>query len=531
MAHALGSLAALAPGQSVRSLSLRACERYSGAMGSNDDPAARRAAAAAIRSIAVRASDQFSDGGPGNVWLRKILPIAFLGQKDEDSKIASLWKEVWEEGGTAANLASDNDSSHLDDFGVTLHEKLLPSLVRACANALNDVSWSRRIAACSAIMDLTEMNVLAPPPRSTKLKSDSLFSQNEILRARSRAQASSSIIIASVKVIVKSRIWAGKSDVVKAAVGVLAKWVAASRDFKDNSGYLGWDVSNDGSIECCPWTPVLKQSNEWNDLFIGDNWFSSDMMDVSDTDNPNEDKGIQEDLSNVELTSEKDDAALNFEEADKMLSEEPPKSEDESGLTKKVSENSSPEILTLSGLCRALLVQATSTSSTADEVLPYKAAAMQGLSDLLIAAAGSSEDDVDDLRYLYTMISPTLLNMISNVDFPSSTNGQSLKKQPPLLIARSFDCLASAMFDGIGVQSEEGCTLEESENIPKLLSILNQGCGGKQPAWTVREASAMAAAALASKAGSSALQKHSTLTLFLNCSIQTLQDRKFWRVR
>eukprot|EP00978_Attheya_sp_CCMP212_P004710 scaffold10348_cov54-Attheya_sp.AAC.3 len=500
MAHALGSLAALAPGQSVRSLSLRACERYSGAMGSNDDPAARRAAAAAIRSIAVRASDQFSDGGPGNVWLRKILPIAFLGQKDEDTKIASLWKEVWEEGGTTANLASGNDSSHLDDFGVTLHEKMLPSLVRACANALNDVSWSRRIAACSAIMDLTEMNVLAPPPRSTKLKSDSLFSQNEILRARSRAQASSSIIIASVKVIVKSRIWAGKSDVVKAAVGVVAKWVATSKDFKDNSGYLGWDVSNEGSNHCCPWTPVSKQNNEWNDLFIGDNWFSSDMMDVSDTDSPNEEKKIQEDLSNVELTSEKDDAALNFEDADKMLSEEPPKSEDESGLATKVSENSSPEILTLSGLCRALLVQATSTSSTDDEALPYKAAALQGLSDLLNAAAGSSEDDVDDLRYLYTMISPTLLSMISNVDSPSSTNGQSVKKQPPLLIARSFNCLASAMFDGIGVQSEEGGTLEETENIPKLLSILNEGCGGKQPAWTVREASAMAAAALASKA-------------------------------
>jgi hypothetical protein len=176
-------------------------------------------------------------------------------------------------------------------------------------------------------------------------------------------------------------------------------------------------------------------------------------------------------------------------------------------------------------------VQATSTSSTDDEALPYKAAALQGLSDLLNAAAGSSEDDVDDLRYLYTMISPTLLSMISNVDFTSSTNGQSLKKQPPLLIARSFNCLASAMFDGIGVQSEEGGTLEETENIPKLLSILNQGCGGKQPAWTVREASAMAAAALASKAGSSALQKHSTVSLFLNCSIQTLQDRKFWRVR
>jgi len=36
MTHAFGNLAALAPGSSVRSLSLRLCERYKGATGSND---------------------------------------------------------------------------------------------------------------------------------------------------------------------------------------------------------------------------------------------------------------------------------------------------------------------------------------------------------------------------------------------------------------------------------------------------------------------------------------------------------------
>jgi len=36
MTHALGNLAELAPGKSVRSLAVRACERYKAATGSND---------------------------------------------------------------------------------------------------------------------------------------------------------------------------------------------------------------------------------------------------------------------------------------------------------------------------------------------------------------------------------------------------------------------------------------------------------------------------------------------------------------
>eukprot|EP00593_Proboscia_inermis_P013326 CAMPEP_0171316224 /NCGR_PEP_ID=MMETSP0816-20121228/71242_1 /TAXON_ID=420281 /ORGANISM="Proboscia inermis, Strain CCAP1064/1" /LENGTH=43 /DNA_ID= /DNA_START= /DNA_END= /DNA_ORIENTATION= len=43
MAHALGSIAALAPGSSVRSLAIRACEKYNRSTGSNNDLAARKA--------------------------------------------------------------------------------------------------------------------------------------------------------------------------------------------------------------------------------------------------------------------------------------------------------------------------------------------------------------------------------------------------------------------------------------------------------------------------------------------------------
>lgn len=77
MALAQGNLAAIAPGSTVRSVAVRACDNYKRSTGSNDNPAARRAAAAdALRTISVRASNQFSDG---NVWCSTVLPLAYLG--------------------------------------------------------------------------------------------------------------------------------------------------------------------------------------------------------------------------------------------------------------------------------------------------------------------------------------------------------------------------------------------------------------------------------------------------------------------
>lgn len=95
MTHALGNIAAFCPGGSVRSLAARAVERYRAATGTQNDPAARRAAAGALRAIVVRATKQLSDGGSSNVWSHMVLPIAFLGQKDEEPKVAALMKEVW----------------------------------------------------------------------------------------------------------------------------------------------------------------------------------------------------------------------------------------------------------------------------------------------------------------------------------------------------------------------------------------------------------------------------------------------------
>lgn len=94
MVHAFGSLAALCPGSSVRSLALRACNNYNRATGASHDPAIRLSAAIILRAIAVRAQDQFADGGNNNVWCNRVLPVSYIGMRDTDKKIAQLWREV-----------------------------------------------------------------------------------------------------------------------------------------------------------------------------------------------------------------------------------------------------------------------------------------------------------------------------------------------------------------------------------------------------------------------------------------------------
>ena len=118
MVHSLGSIAVIAPAKAVRVLAVKACERYCEASGSNNNPSLRRAAAATVRAIVVRASNHLKDGGPRDIWRKKVLPIAFLGRKDVDTKVAALWNEVWEEGGTAVGSSGG--------FGVMLQEQLLP---------------------------------------------------------------------------------------------------------------------------------------------------------------------------------------------------------------------------------------------------------------------------------------------------------------------------------------------------------------------------------------------------------------------
>jgi len=543
MTHALGSLAELAPGSSVRVLAVRACEKYSASMGSNDDPAARKAAAGCLRSIAVRSSSQFSEGGSSDIWCRRVLPIAFLGQKDEDSKVASLWKDVWEEGGAAANISGRENKS----FGVLLQERLLPYLVSECIDALNDVSWSRRVAACAALIDLTNMDVLAPAPRplqsnGTDMEKDKDF----LLRSRRRAHASNLLLSTCVKLIVKSRVWTGKAELVKASVNIAGKWAALGYlDDGSNWALLGWD-QKEGKESTCSWVPIMNKVGNWNDLISGDNWFEARDKKAKDMD-MNDDVTMESvpaarSVEGEEEEDEPDDTKLNFDDEDKI-------SEDEGApvISELIHVNEAESLfegtVTFSGFCRALLEQTipnakSSSLSSIDDALPYRAASLQGLSDLLrsLVVYPTEEVDYDNdhrlmyQKYLYTKLAPSLIDLITG-DGSDSSAISLRSKQPPLIVARSIDCLASAMWVGIGEPCKETGRVDEYENVVQLSKIFFISCGGKQPAWTVREASALAAACLASKASLVPLRKHETLTALLDCTMHTSKDRKFWRVR
>ena len=87
------------------------------------------------------------------------LPMAFIGRKDSDATIASMWQEVWEEGGSVDNTS--DLPSPLRNYGTRLEEKLLQPLVQECVSALQDVSWSSRVAGASALQDLCSIGILS----------------------------------------------------------------------------------------------------------------------------------------------------------------------------------------------------------------------------------------------------------------------------------------------------------------------------------------------------------------------------------
>ena len=524
MAHALGNLASIAPGQSVRSLALRACERYTNATGNNDDPAARRAAAAALRAMAVRASNQLADGGPRDIWCRRVLPLAFLGRKDTDTKIASLWKEVWDEGGIATHSVGESNPGSSSSFGVQLEEKLLPDLVRACIYALNDVSWARRVAACTALTELCEQHILAPVPRSTQSSIESIRS-SELTRSKRRAQASLSALTACVQLMVKPRVWTGKADVVKAAVRIAGQWVISCSE--NDSIALGWEESN----ATCPWMPIsVTRASFGRDLFVGDGWFDkrnsvseSSNMDIIATD---ADNSTAEQMD----TDETDDGAkIDFEEGDMILTSDV---ETEEQL---ISDDDVGASLTFSGFCKALLEQSfpaqSAAASSADDILPYRAASLEGLSELLRTlsdAPDMKESLLQQQVAVYRMIAPKLFTIIDAEQHvvPNEIDNAS---QPPLIIARSIDCLASAMWKGIG--DGKGQESHPEDNVLSLSELMRGAGGSTQPAWTVRESSVLAAANLASECNIQALRHNKTIDVLLECSTHALRDRKFWRVR
>jgi len=505
MSHALGNLASLSPGQSVRSLVLKACNRYTSATGSNEDPAVRRSAAAAVRAVVVRAGNQLSDGGPNDIWSTRVLPIAFLGQKDKEKKIASLWRETWEEGGTSLGMGKKKG------FGVLIEEQILPGIVNACVQALNDVSWARRVAGATSISELCEKNILSPIARSID---DSKIPSADFDRAKRRAEASCTALKACVTLMIRPRIWTGKNDIVLAAVSLAGKWASSEKP----SLVLGWK----GVPSQCPWLPInVSVGNNKLDLFIGDQFFQNVSSSITESEvNPDTSYNKEPQIKSEESVF------IDFVEGDKILES----NSDTEDL--RVEEQVPSTTVSFQGLCRLLLdlalplVQTKGDITSHDDVLPFRATALQGLADLLRPLHDKSVENClhsDLLKEIYDM---TAYRLLSVFDFDALIIDETdkLVDQPPLIVARSIQCFSVAIWGGIG------CSEKALENISNLATIIHNSFK-KQGAWTVREAAILCASSIANVARVDTLRSHKLLALFIECAKDALKDRKFWRLR
>jgi proteasome component ECM29 len=417
--------------------------------------------------------------------------VAFLGRHDKDTKVSQSWNDVWDEGGAAIN------SEHDGVFGVLLQEKLLPYIVKACVSSLQSTSWANRKAGCAVIVELNTANILAPISRS--MNDDFLPSGQEIDRMRQRANASSVLLSQCVKVIARRRIWEGKGDVVNAATLIAGKWSSAVPIEAYRS--IIW--------------PVIQTKEKQDDLFDGDDWFKRPDMKIDDV---NDDVGGDDVVIMTDAINSEENVVLDMkEDYDAGNEEQVNYSENEDTNT----EAKSTKQLIMSGFCRVLLDQSLVTSNNStDDVLPYKVAAISGLTSLLTSVAptegsASYHDTVDFQHFMYDLVGPRLFSFIS--DNQDST--------APVLIARALECLAAAMYIGIGIDSAQ------SYADPGVLLRFFAESTTKQPAWTVRQASALAASSLVACMPSAILRRTESIKLVLDCSNETLKDKKFWKVR
>ena len=509
MAHAFGNLASVCPPKSVRSIALRAAGSYNKHFGNFDSVKMRKAAAFALRSIAVRASNQFSDGGNTDVWCRRVLPVAFLGMEDSDPTISSLWKEVWDEGGSAANL-----SGAADDFGSLLEEKLLPSLVSECVRALDSVEWIRRVAGSIALCKLARLNILAPAPR--RLNSSSI-SIEDMERSRRRAQASNSALVALVKLVAGPRLWSGKADITKAAVLVASKWSGICSDVDQICAMN----EIDSELGVSPLRPIAVAPGKFkNDLFIGDGWFAADsnteMDDAEGQSQENEIEGMNIDDDTTEM-------AIDFEEGDTLLEGENQAEDEHEG------DGSSHGVVTFTGLCLCLVNQAFPSSERSwlsvseSEVLPYRAEVLKALKELLDSTTNGAQK-----QEIFQSVFPKLISVFDadgRFHFEKSDKGE----EPPLIVARSIDCLGSCLWDGIG--EKESTPESPTVDALELIRVLQASGGSGQAAWTVRESAALCTLLLVKHLHTDALRHHGIISAVVECASQAMKDRKFWRVR
>ena len=221
------------------------------------------------------------------------------------------------------------------------------------------MSWSRRVIACEAVIDLADSSVLAPAPRLLQDKHGHSSSNTFQGREQRRAQASSAVLTTCTRLITKSRVWDGKKEVIKAASKVAAKWSVScgiSTGAKRNAR-VRVDTEN------CSWSPLIQDTSDWNNLFLGDNWFSL----LSESDSGEEDLNVthrRNEKIGDEIVNQDREEPLDFAEEEKVL-----------GLdhrTTNISIASDDErddapalrdILTFSGLCHLFQLQGLSPTA------------------------------------------------------------------------------------------------------------------------------------------------------------------------
>ena len=511
-AHACGNLAALCPGSSVRSLALKVSEKYNRSTGSNDDPSARKAAAVTLRAIAVRASNQFGDGGTSDIWCRRILPIAFLGMRDPEPNVATLFADVWEEGGSAASLAGAADG-----FGNTLEEKLILYLVKECINALNDVSWSRRVTGADALGELASKEILSPTPR--RLNGDPKDRNlEESLRAQRRAQSSHRALVALTKTIADTRLWSGKQKVIDACCLIASKWSSALANNGDPSEVTG----NGADTVVAPL--VLLDEADTDSLFAHDSRFKKQ----TDDELPDEAAQISEVAMDIDEEGASGETNLDFEDDATGQGEKVEGWGVETPSDDKISVDNQEQVPTFVGLCRMFLAQAfpakRSTSSVKEEeVLPYRAASLKALADLLNSIDKSIHGSKQK-AIVFTFVTQNLAPMFD----PLPEASEASKEESPLVVSRALDCFGACFWEGFG--SPDEIENNDGRNVLLLAQIFVRLSVVERP-WTVKTSALHACARLISKADSTSLEDHATISAFVTCASQALKDRKFWKVR
>ena len=516
MIHALGNLAAICPTASVRSLAVRACDRYRYSTGNNFDPSSRRAAAAALRTIAVRASNVFNDGGRGDIWCKRVLPVAFIGRKDSDAKIALMWQEVWDDGGSVANTS--DTSSPMRNFGTRLEEKLLQHLVKECVSALQDVSWSSRVAGASALQDLCSIGVLSPVAQIAQSLPEQ-HSEFSLLRAQNRANASQLAMTQCIEVLVKPRLWDGKSELLKTVALLSSKWIVAT--VSDNGDVLN-ENTLDEFVSVRPWWPIIiSTGNYQSDLCINDGWFTR--SDIAES--PVEPKSNAKDTIEAdEIRVIEDRSSINFHDCDELLGGGDEVEEFVSNTINNQEKLDLDPIITFKGLGRFLIEQAIpppgSQRSTIDLdiSLIYRTTAFSCFKDLMNSVPTSY---VSTRSELYRILSLSLLSMIS----PLASDNNIEQLRPPVLIAGSINSIEALLWEGIGISNTNDC------DISKLIATMREVGGEMQPAWTVRAAAAQCISQIIRLCDDETIQQYQVVSNVVAAAQQALTDRRFWKVR